>query len=321
MTRKDAYLFPVIGCCTLGGLFLAFKYLDKDYINIVFHYYFSVIGVFVMASFFYNRLKDSLPAMSEKVIFTVPTVKWMTDAPTPFDLLYFILLVISSVIGAAYFITKHYYLNNVYGIFFSLIGIESVMMGGTNVGFILLVLLFFYDIYWVFFTPVMVTVAKNLEGPIKLMFPKKFDWEGPKDFNMIGLGDIVIPGVYVALMLRFDYLKTLERMRKNKEDVPTDSKGNHILPFSMGTFGTFLWTFMGYFMGILTTLVIMNVFQHAQPALLYLVPGVLLGSAFSALIQGVFFKFWGFEESKELENLGLKEPEPTVEEKKEEKDK
>ena len=31
--------------------------------------------------------------------------------------------------------------------------------------------LFFYDIYWVFFTPVMVGVAKNIDGPIKLLFP------------------------------------------------------------------------------------------------------------------------------------------------------
>jgi minor histocompatibility antigen H13 len=30
-------------------------------------------------------------------------------------------------------------------------------------------LLFFYDIFWVFGTEVMVTVAKNLDGPIKLL--------------------------------------------------------------------------------------------------------------------------------------------------------
>lgn len=64
-------------------------------------------------------------------------------------------------------------------------------LGSTQVGMILLWGLFFYDIFWVFFTPVMVTVAKNIDGPIKLLFPTGASWE---HFNMLGLGDIVIPG-------------------------------------------------------------------------------------------------------------------------------
>ena len=35
--------------------------------------------------------------------------------------------------------------------------------------------LFFYDIFWVFFTPVMVTVAKSFDAPIKLLFPRGLD--------------------------------------------------------------------------------------------------------------------------------------------------
>ena len=91
-----------------------------------------------------------------------------------------------------------------------------MLLGEYKIGLILLSLLFFYDIFWVFFTEVMVSVAKNLDGPIKLKFPKILNPLENKDFNMIGLGDIVIPGnmiglgdivipgVYIALMLRFD---------------------------------------------------------------------------------------------------------------------
>ena len=39
-------------------------------------------------------------------------------------------------------------------------------------GALLLCGLFFYDIFWVFGTPVMVTVAKSLDAPIKLVFPR-----------------------------------------------------------------------------------------------------------------------------------------------------
>lgn len=317
MTKKDALLFPVIGSITLGGLFLAFTYLNKDMINIVFHYYFTFIGVIVIASFFYNRFSNVLKSLTEKVVFNIPTIPYIIDS-SPVDLLFLILFALSSIIGYAYFITKHYYLNNILGIFFSIVGIENVMMGSTHIGFILLSLLFFYDIYWVFFTPVMVTVAKNLEGPIKLMFPKKFDWQDQRDFNMIGLGDIVIPGVYVALMLRYDYLRNLEKIRKADTKVEEDSAGNTVVPFSLSKFSTFIWTFMGYFIGIFSTLLIMNVFKHAQPALLYLVPGVLIGSSLSALFRGDFFKFFNFQETEELIKLGLREPEK--EEEKEEKD-
>ena len=55
---------------------------------------------------------------------------------------------------------------------FSIFGIENLALGEFKVGMILLCLLFFYDIFWVFYTPVMVSVAKNIEGPVKLMFPK-----------------------------------------------------------------------------------------------------------------------------------------------------
>ena len=70
-------------------------------------------------------------------------------------------------------------------------GIAMIQLGSTQTGVALLVGLFFYDIFWVFFTPVMVTVATKIEGPIKLLFPSGAT---PGKFNMLGLGDIVIPG-------------------------------------------------------------------------------------------------------------------------------
>ena len=49
----------------------------------------------------------------------------------------------------------------------------------------------------------MVTVAKNFDAPVKLLFPKNI-FADVYQFSMLGLGDIVIPGIVVALMLRFD---------------------------------------------------------------------------------------------------------------------
>ena len=65
------------------------------------------------------------------------------------------------------------------------------------IGCILLGGLFVYDIFWVFGTDVMVTVATSFEAPIKLLFPMDFMERGlfGKNFAMLGLGDIVIPGM------------------------------------------------------------------------------------------------------------------------------
>lgn len=42
-----------------------------------------------------------------------------------------------------------------------------------KIGAGVLIALFFYDIFFVFGTDVMITVAKNIDGPIKLLVPKE----------------------------------------------------------------------------------------------------------------------------------------------------
>merc|ERR1719345_384877 len=80
-----------------------------------------------------------------------------------------------------------------------MIGLSSI-----KVGVILLVALFFYDVFWVFGSKsifgsnVMVSVATGVEAPIKLMFPRELGGCGTLKHSMLGLGDIVVPGIYIA---------------------------------------------------------------------------------------------------------------------------
>lgn len=94
-------------------------------------------------------------------------------------------------------------------VLFCLHALETLFLGNFKNGFMLLVLLFFYDIFFVFGTDVMMTVAKGIDAPIKLQFPKDYSGEKPS-YSILGLGDIVIPGVFIALCLRFDFLKTID---------------------------------------------------------------------------------------------------------------
>ena len=83
-----------------------------------------------------------------------------------------IVLVGSAVIGVWYFLKKHWVANNLFGLAFAINGVELLHLNKVVTGCILLGGLFFYDIFWVFGTNVMVTVAKSFEAPIKLVFPQ-----------------------------------------------------------------------------------------------------------------------------------------------------
>jgi len=45
MSSKDAYMFPVIGSCVLFGLYLAFQFFSKEYVNLLLTAYFLVFSI------------------------------------------------------------------------------------------------------------------------------------------------------------------------------------------------------------------------------------------------------------------------------------
>ena len=327
MKQKDAWLFPVIGSSVLLGLYLLFKFFNEKYLNILLHIYFTLLGSFSIGQLIEEKINDKEPfkTMEKKDLFTIPKIPYFNPEGAKINQLNVITFIIGLLVGCIYFMKKKWILNNILGMAFSIFGIENLMLGEYKVGLILLSLLFFYDIFWVFYTPVMVSVAKNIEGPVKLMFPKlKEDIEkmrkekgedneyagkayDPREYNMIGLGDIVIPGVYVALMLRFDiYL-----YKKAKKDISQ-------FGFTFKNMKYFIITFIFYNLGIIITLSSMYFFNHAQPALLYLVPCTLLSSTLLAFQQKDFKELWKFNEEK-LDEEEDEEEEDEKEDKKEEK--
>jgi minor histocompatibility antigen H13 len=93
----------------------------------------------------------------------------------------------------------------------------------------------------------MVTVAKSLDGPIKILFPRSLVPDattGKLEMSLLGLGDIVIPGFFLALLLRFD------AHLANLPVFPTDL---HV-PFPKPYFHSALF---GYVIGLATTLYVM----------------------------------------------------------------
>ena len=187
-------------------------------------------------------------------------------------------LLVCASLGVWYMISKNWIANNVIAWGFTIQAIALVSIGSYKIGCGLLSALFFYDIFWVFGTDVMVTVAKSFDGPIKVVWPKDLFAE-TYSFSMLGLGDIVIPGLFLALLLRYDVKRSM-----NKKHFSSPY-------FTVG--------FIFYILGLVLTMVVMHVFRAAQPALLYLVPACLLSSLLTALFLGDLPGLWEYSEQAE----------------------
>ncbi|KAF2418008.1 hypothetical protein EJ08DRAFT_68782 [Tothia fuscella] len=235
------------------------------------------------------------------------------------------------------FVDKPWWLTNLMGWSFSYTSLQLMSPTTFDTGSLILVGLFFYDIFMVFYTPMMVTVAKSLDVPIKLIIPRAENPNKPgiPQYSMLGLGDIVLPGMMIGLALRYDLYRHYLQQQKHsspaeetatKDASPevTTTKAKYIPPgnywssklWTSSLFGlpsslpapvqtgsfrkTYFWTsIIGYIVGMITTLVVMQWFQHAQPALLYLVPGVLIPLWGSAWIRGDLKEMWTFTEAEE----------------------
>ncbi|CAJ2503773.1 Uu.00g111670.m01.CDS01 [Anthostomella pinea] len=256
------------------------------------------------------------------------------------DIVGFVLAVGANLI---YYTTKSTFLSNIMGYAFSYAGI--ILMSPTTfaTGSGVLFGLFFYDIVMVFYTPYMVTVATKLDVPIKLVF------EGPTKASMLGLGDIVIPGMFIGLCLRFDNYMHYYRQRKlvpvelitevesaghlvtNQETQRMVVKPEYFNP--QGQWGDRFWgtkfsnilspdatpalkasafpktyfhaAMIGYLLSMMTTLVMLLTFKHAQPALLYLVPGVVFAVWLTGAARGELREMWAYTEDGSLDKTDV----------------
>ncbi|KAM8920026.1 minor histocompatibility antigen H13 isoform 1-T2 [Lycaon pictus] len=266
-TTRDNHRFPL-------------EIFSQEYINLLLSMYFFVLGILALShtiSPFMNKFfPANFPNRQYQLLFTQGSGENKEEIINyEFDAKDLVCLGLSSIVGVWYLLRKHWIANNLFGLAFSLNGVELLHLNNVSTGCILLGGLFIYDVFWVFGTNVMVTVAKSFEAPIKLVFPQDLLEKGLEadNFAMLGLGDIVIPGIFIALLLRFDI-----SLKKN-------------------THTYFYTSFAAYIFGLGLTIFIMHIFKHAQPALLYLVPACIGFPVLVALAKGEVTEMFSYEES------------------------
>lgn len=274
LQSDDVYWFPVLGSGMLFGLFLVFKYLDTNWIKM-----FITCWIVMVCTAGIAKNTEAILAVirkaNAKASFTIPYFK---EEVTLMEL-------VGGCIGVCmavcYVYSKNWVVNNVFGLSFCLLGIRMVGLSSVKVGAIMLIGLFFYDVFWVFGSKsvfgsnVMVSVATGVEAPIKLMFPRELGGCGTLRHSMLGLGDIAVPGIFMAFLAKWDAVKIGEKASDSFIYLNSAS--------------------IAYFFSLVTTVSVMLFFNAAQPALLYIVPYVLVTTTGVALWRGELKALWAYE--------------------------
>lgn len=192
---------------------------------------------------------------------------------------------LSATLALAWYVHRRswWLVQDVFGVSLCFLFLRTVQLPNLKVATILLSMAFFYDIFFVFISPlffgssVMEDVASGGPSaatrsgypgvdycerypdyetcldpepmPMLLVMPRILNWVGGA--SMLGLGDIIMPGMLLSFALRFDYS-----------------------PKSLGE-NYYRSMCIGYMVGLGMANVAVTLMQIGQPALMYLVPTTL----------------------------------------------
>lgn len=291
MTLGQALIIPVTSSICLIFLFFFFSYLQYILMGIV-----VLVGSSALCQLMNLALQNSCLKVNPKVALAasicttvIALVNWIT--------------------------TGNVIVYNFLGCSLCVVFISTLRFPSLKIAVICLSLLVVYDIFWVFCSEyffdknVMVEVATKvadnplhqvgeffewemfkyvsptLELPIKLMFPNLATGR----MVMLGLGDIALPGALVAYALRCDM--ELHREKEGSGDVELAAPDSAHSP-SQAVNVLFRYTLGGYFWGLIAAFVGNTLSGHPQPALIYLVPGVIGTLMCKAWHIGKFNEVW-----------------------------
>ena len=115
--------------------------------------------------------------------------------------------------------------------------------------FICLFSFFLYDTFWVFYSEkifnenVMVVAATSIQIPIKIEFPILFSNNPIKNCMLLGLGDILLPGVVIKYCRRFDLIR--QKIRPKMKEM-----------------SFYIFNILLYFISVALAMIMMFVFNH-----------------------------------------------------------
>ncbi|XP_054710112.1 signal peptide peptidase-like 2B [Uloborus diversus] len=246
------------------GTMLVLLYFFFDYLV------YFIIGLFVLASVL--SVHSCLEPLFLKIPATIcrPTDFRIRSSTYHIDFRQILLICLSIAISVYWLLIRKdrgaWILQDILGVAFCIHMLKNIRLPSLKICTVLLVLLFFYDIFFVFVTPFMTvrgesvmeevaTGGKSQESLPMVLRVAHFGFDPLaicyQQFSMLGFGDILVPGLLISYCHGFDLIT-------NKKSL--------YFPITVAAYG----------IGLLITFVGLFLMNTAQPALLYLVPSTLL---------------------------------------------
>ena len=293
ITGKSAALAPFIATATLGGLYLIIKYTALDPGT----FYRGVACLFALLST--SELLQPLLGLAIAGELTRPADYAFDDEREKeiMDSGALPAFAIALSIIAAYLqgpvstggtlpLPIFASLSNSLGWGITMASLGVLALESFTAASALLIGLFFYDAFFVFKSDVMLTVATQIEAPAKFLFAAVREAGDERyPFSVLGLGDVVVPGAFVSLMREVD--------KDGLDEKPRRAKADEDAPLSY-----FNLSLGAYAIGLCTTFVANYVTRSGQPALVYIVPSLLLTAAGAALYTGQFSQLIEYKSSR-----------------------
>eukprot|EP00794_Sanderia_malayensis_P019498 gene19498-21424_t len=274
ITPVTIVVFIGMICSVLLLLYFFYKYLI-----------YAVIGLFAIAAC--NGVFDCLKAIVNQVNICTCKTPLLPYIKRRIEYRMIVLFLICLGFVIWWIIVRHapyaWILQDFLGVCFCISLVKLIKLPNFKISMFLLVALLVYDIFFVFITPlfsargksVMVEVATGKGSteqlPMVIRVPKLIKsalslCERP--YSLLGFGDILLPGLFVGFCRNFDIIA--------------------VVPRSL----YFVASMIGYGCGLLITFVALVYMKSGQPALLYLVPAVLLPVLFLSLARKEFKSIW-----------------------------
>ncbi|OLL23310.1 Minor histocompatibility antigen H13 [Neolecta irregularis DAH-3] len=282
LSLRDAYWFPFASGAVLTFLYVLLSLVDKEMLNLILTLYFCLLGLPMLSTTLADSFGLLLSSPPRKIALSTrgnPSRSLAALLQFKFNERHLFTMPLAFALCLAYFYSKHWLLSDILAIGIAYSAFSLMKLSDFKTGVVLLSGLFFYDIFFVFGSPIMLAVATGLDIPIKLSWPKSSG-----DYGILGLGDIVLPGIFVALSLRFDaflYHSRHPKLSFNKSAFPKSY---------------FITCFTAYIAGLTVTVLVMHFFKSAQPALLYLSPSCIISVSFLAWYRGDIKAMFAYSE-------------------------
>lgn len=286
MKKENALAAPIGASVSIGFLYFLIKMgLDPGILYAIAVSIFGALSISdIGVPLLRNVLPESFATTKIKVSNEIKKILKLDDEfdELPLDGLTTLFLGIACTIGywSPIAMEQKFILSNFLAWSLAMTSLGAISLGSFQTAAILLAGLFFYDIFWVFGTDVMMTVATKVEAPVKFLFtaPPPYDINAPPreyNFSVLGLGDVVIPGLFIRFMSKMDSV---------------------LKPSSV--LGYFDSATLAYGLGLGVCFAVNEITHAGQPALLYLDPACIGSALVCAAANGQLEDVWNFEEER-----------------------